>query len=105
MSSHKYDRNIIKNSLMRNANREIGICETIREVYDYVYNLPDSELKTNITEKLIDALTMAKKMGDRLTYYYKLTNDTTGNIGGNLKQIDKKEFHRTLRRRRKRICK
>lgn len=97
-----YNRAGVKESLTREANRELGICEQIRQVYDSVYELPEGKLKEEITEKLVDALIMAKKMGDRLTYYHKKYNDTTGHDGKNIKQLDKKAL---LEMRRNRIVK
>ena len=97
-----YTREEAKESLMKEANRELGICEQLRQVYDSVYELPESKLKTEITEKLVDALTMAKKMGDRLTYYYEKTHDASGHRGYNIVPVDKKAL---LRMRRNRIVK
>jgi len=44
----------------------------------------DSELREEITEKLVDALLMAKKMGRRLSYYFKTYHDMTGHQGKNI---------------------
>lgn len=81
---YKYNRYTLRNSLIRDANRELGICEQLRCVYDSVYELPNGELKKQITEKLVDAFIMAKKMGDRLTYLNETYHDTTGHKGENL---------------------
>jgi hypothetical protein len=80
------DRQELRNSLIRGANRELVICEQLRRVYDSVYELPEGKLKEQITEKLVDAFVMAKKMGDRLTYYNETYHDTTGNQGDNLRK-------------------
>ena len=37
------------------------ICEQLRRVYDSVYPMRDKKLKEEITEKLVDAFTTAKK--------------------------------------------
>jgi NTP pyrophosphatase (non-canonical NTP hydrolase) len=96
----KYTRESAKDSLTREANRELGICEQIRQVYDSVYKMTDEKLKEEITEKLIDALIMAKKMGDRLTYYYEKTHETSGHLGTNLKPINQQKLLK-MRRKRK----
>lgn len=80
-----YDRQEQRDSLIHGANWELVICEQLRRVYDSVYELPDGQLKEQITEKLIDAFIMAKKIADRLTYYYETYHDTTGNEGDNLR--------------------
>jgi hypothetical protein len=95
-------RDEIRISLTTDANRELGICEQIRQVYDSVYKIEDDKLRKEITEKLVDALIMAKKMGDRLTYYYVKTHDTGGHMGENLVPID---HDAVLKMRRTRICK
>lgn len=95
-----YNREGVRESLMRGVNKDLGICEQIRQVYDSVYKMPNGELKEEITEKLVDALIMAKKMGDRLTYYYKKTHDTTGHLGTTLKPVDQRVLLR-MRRARK----
>lgn len=65
--------------LKYHTNNKKHICETIRMIYDYVYELPDGQTKTAMTELLIDAIMMAKKMQDRLSYYQKTYEDNTGN--------------------------
>lgn len=65
--------------LKYHTNNKKHICETIRLIYDYVYELPDGDAKESMTELLIDAITMAKKMQDRLVYYQKTYHDDTGN--------------------------
>ena len=98
-----YTREEIKKDLMTGVNKEIGICETLRGVYDVVYDMPDGESKTQMTEKLIDALHMAKKMGDRLTYYAQTYSDKTGAWGENLTPIDQDKINSLGRKRRNRI--
>ena len=96
-----YRRNEVKKSLMRSASRELGICEQLRIIYDSVYQLPENELKEKITEGLVDALMMAKKMGDRLTYYYIKTKDTSGHLGVELKKIPEFQSLAKIRSTRK----
>ena len=69
-------RHIAKKSLITGTNNKKHICETLRLVYDEIHDLPDNE---KITELLIDAIIMAKKMQDRLSYYQKTYKDNTGN--------------------------
>lgn len=45
------------------------ICEVHREIYDLVYELPPSQNKTSIEEKLEEAFLMAKKMNAKLRQY------------------------------------
>ena len=85
-----YTREEIKFDLMHKANREMGICEKLRTIYDVVYTLPESEQKTNITEQLVDALLMAKKISDRFAYYVETYHDSTGHQGKHLKAVDQK---------------
>lgn len=68
-----------RQQLMYHTNNKKHICETIRLIYDYVYELPNGETKDAMTELLVDAISMAKKMQDRLVYYQKTYNDNTGN--------------------------
>lgn len=76
-----------RRSLTRKTGAGLGICEQLRFTYDSVHELPDSELKEQITEQLVDALIMAKKMQDRLSYYYKTYKDTTGHAGKNINYL------------------
>ena len=50
-----------RNTLIRGANSVQGICETLRLTYDLICDLPDKELKEKITERLVEAMVMAKK--------------------------------------------
>lgn len=84
------DREAVKINLITGVNRQLGICEQLRIIYDSVYKLPDGELKNKITDGLVDAMIMAKKMGDRLLYYHDLTHDETGHEGRNL--VDHKPY-------------
>ena len=70
------ERQLAKRSLITGTNNKKHICETLRLIYDEVYQLEDNEL---ITELLIDAMVMAKKMQNRLVYYQKRYKDDTGN--------------------------
>lgn len=74
-------RSWYEQNLKYHTNNKKHICETLRLIYDYVYELPDGKSKESMTELLIDAITMAKKMQDRLSYYQKTYKDNTGNKG------------------------
>ena len=81
------DRKYAKESLIRGVNNKKHICETLRMIYDEVHEMPDSDTKTNMTELLIDAMSMAKKMQNRLSYYQKTYKDNTGNKAINIVRL------------------
>lgn len=85
------DREAVRINLIRGINRQLGICEQLRIIYDSVHKLSEAELKQKITDGLVEAMIMAKKMGDRLQYYHDITHDKTGHAGINLK-TDKKPY-------------
>ena len=82
-------------TLMRDVNSIKGICEVLRLIYDEIYSLENNE---KITELLVDAMMMAKKMHNRLTYYKTTYNDTTGH---NLKNLERLRGCRDRERMRK----
>ena len=98
-----YTREEIKESLTKGISKEMGICETIRYVYDLVYELPDGEAKTQMTEKLIDALWMAKKMGNRIEYYYRTYRDKSGSWGEHLVHQRNDDIRLLIKKRRSRV--
>ena len=53
-------------------------------VYDDIHDLPDKAKVERMRENLVDAVIMAKKMAERLDYYYKTYADKTGNQGKKL---------------------
>lgn len=63
-------------SLIKGTNNKKHICETLRLIYDQVH---EKEGNDEIVKLLIDAMTMAKKMQNRLAYYQKTYKDNTGN--------------------------
>lgn len=89
-----YTREEVRESLIHESNRELGICEQIRWLYDLVYPMPEGEWKERMTEMLVDTLMMAKKMADRLAYYANTYKDDSGNKGKNLKPVDKEGLFR-----------
>ena len=98
----EYTREEIKWDLVKGVSKELGICETLRNVYDLVYEMPESEVKTQMTEKLTDALLMGKKMGDRLTYYAQTYKDPTGAWGEHLVHQSNDQLRVLIHKRRSR---
>lgn len=93
-------RKIILDSIRNESSGYLTICEQIRFIYDTVYQLPDGEIKEDLTEKLIDAFNMGKKMNSRLQRYKRETNSQTGSAGSNLMRLDHVEERQKLRRER-----
>jgi hypothetical protein len=93
-------RRAVKNSLMMGAISRMGICEKLRFIYDEVHELEDAGAKERITELLVDAMIMGKKMSDRLNYYKKTYNDTTGSGGKNIAGIAGASSRKKFRRAR-----
>jgi hypothetical protein len=93
-------RSKARRSLICDANSHQCICETLRSVYDLVHGFPESEWKSKITELLIDALMMGKKMDARLVYYQGTYGDDTGNKASDLKFIDGNSKTRKMRQKR-----
>jgi len=89
-----------RRSLICDANSHACICETLRSIYDLIHDLPENEWKRKITDLLIDALMMGKKMDARLVYYQKTYGDDTGNKASDLKFIDGNSKTREMRRAR-----
>ena len=90
-------RNKSRRSLMYQTNAILGICEQLRFIYDDVYTLPEGDVKYRMTERLVDAIAMAKRMMDRLNYLTKKYQDTTGHKGKNL--IVLQNNHKRIRMR------
>lgn len=88
--------------LITGTNKFACICETLRSTYDLIHDMEDKELKEQITTKLVEAYTMAKKMADRLGYY-KTTypDDTSGHGGENLVRIPDSVKRKQIRGARK----
>jgi len=91
----------LKKSLTKDADRFLVLCEQIRFVYDIVYEMPEGETKDLLTERLIDAFGLAKKMGDRLDYYRSKYKDQTGNHGKNIVYLEHNKSR--MYRRKKRL--
>jgi hypothetical protein len=84
------------NTLKSQAHYLLTLCEQLRFVYDDVAQLPDGELKDSMTEKLVDALIMAKRMNGRLVDYKKTVGKYSGAHGAHL-------IHLTDTKKRKRL--
>ena len=64
-------REHLRHTLTTQSSRHLTICEQLRFVYDDVAEIQDEALRISMTEKLIDAIGMAKKINDRLVFYKK----------------------------------
>lgn len=90
-----------RRTLMYQANSHQCICETLRMIYDDVHDLPDKEKVERMRENLVDAVIMAKKMAERLDYYYKTYADKTGHSGKQLVGLQNTNQKLKMRRARK----
>lgn len=93
-------RRVVRDSLTKEAGRHLTICEQLRFIYDIVHELPDPILKEELTERLVDAFNMGKKMNSRLAHYKRLYSDKTGSEGSNLIKLEHTEVRRMLRNER-----
>jgi hypothetical protein len=91
-------RKKIKKSLTQDANKYYDICESLRCTYDALYK----EKYALVVERLIDAMILAKKMANRLTYYKEVYKDKTGKSGGTIKVIPASEALKKKQERRNR---
>jgi len=77
-----------KRDLTMEANTVMGICEVLRMIYDSLCEIDGFKpQKEQMTERLVDAVLMVKKMAERLAYYRDKYHDDTGNAGHNLKHL------------------
>lgn len=93
-------RKAVRKSLTKEAGRYLTICEQLRFTYDLVHELPDPALKEELTERLIDAFNMGKKMNSRLAHYKRLHKDDTGSGGSNLIKLEHTKARKRLRNER-----
>lgn len=77
-------RRAVFESLTTCASRQLTICEQFRFIYDTVAQIKDEDIKKDLTEKIIDAFHMAKKMNSRLAHYKRKYIDKTGHRGKSL---------------------
>ena len=89
-----------RKSLIYGTNRFRCICETLRLIYDEIYDMKDLELKERITDLLVDAMVMGKKMHQRMAYYKTKYNDTTGHNAKNITRIPGSSARAKMRRAR-----
>ena len=93
------NKEALKTALTTGASEYLTICEQLRFIYDDVHNLPYEE-KQNLTEKLITAINMAKKMNARLAHYKRVIGDNTGSAGANLLKLEQTKERAILRNSR-----
>ncbi len=94
-------RRVVKQNLTQAASRHLTICEVLRFTYDTVDQLPDGEIKDDLTEKLIDAMNMGKKIMSRLAHYKRTMGDKTGSSGSGLIKLDHTRRRERIRSQRK----
>lgn len=80
------DREVLLHSMTRVASNRLTICEQIRFIYDTVFELPEGEVKRDLTDKLLVAFEMGKKMNSRLAHYKRLYKGS-GHTGRNLLKL------------------
>lgn len=78
----------------------LGICEVFRFIYDKIEDMEDEKLRDEISELLVDAMFMAKKMNKRMRYYRDKYGDFTGSGGKNLKHVPGDNSRRKMRKMR-----
>lgn len=95
-------REVVLESLTREASDKLTVCEVLRFIYDDVCSLGSNDyLKGEIITKLVDAMNMAKKMDSRLSHYKrKYEGDKTGHTGSSLIKITDSEQRKKLRSER-----
>lgn len=96
----KDERKALFESLTTDASAHLTICEQLRFIYDTVYYFPEGEIKDDLTEKLLRALLMGKKMNSRLQRYKRETGDKTGSAGSNLARLSNTAERKKLRKGR-----
>lgn len=90
-------REAVRKALTTGASRTMTICEQLRFIYDTVYQLPDGAIKEDLTEKLIDAFNMGKKMNARLAHLKRKYIDKTGHRGKSLVKLTDTRLRERLR--------
>ena len=101
MTISKREMRWARKTLMLKANGTLGICETLRMIYDLIEDHPDPKIKELATRRLLDAIVMAKNMSNRLRYYKDKYGDTTGGGFHNLFKLHGCNKRSKLRLRRK----
>ena len=95
------DRRAALESLTKDASSRLTICEQLRFVYDTVYLLPDGEIRQDLTNKLVVAFGMGKKMNSRLAHYKRKYEDESGRTGKSLLHLGHTEERKRMREVRK----
>ncbi len=98
--TNEVTRKAILHTMAKDAHDYLTICEQLRYIYDTVYDLTDEDVKSDLTEKLIDAFAMAKKMNKRLVQYKRQYQDSTGHSGSNLVYLRHPEERTKIRSKR-----
>ena len=91
---------MLRGGLTTGASKRLTICEQLRFIYDTVYQMEDGELKDDLTEKLIDALAMGKKMNSRLRILTRRYVDPNGHHGQSLLVLNHNRTRKNMRRDR-----
>lgn len=86
-------------SLTTDAAHRLTLCEQLRFIYDVVDKLEDQNVKQDLTDKLVIALNMAKKMNSRLAHY-KRNYPKEGNGGKNLPLLKDTDERKQIRQTR-----
>lgn len=94
-------RRVVLESIAYEASNYLTICEQIRFAYDTVLQIEDEVIKQDLTEKLIDAFLMGKKMNSRLEKYKRETGSVTGSAGSNLLRIPATRARKRIRGERR----
>lgn len=89
----------LKQSLTTDASNRLTICEQLRFIYDSVHELPP-EIRQEITDKLIVAFDMGKKMNSRLAHYKRKYLDESGRTGKSLLYLEYTEERKKIRMER-----
>lgn len=90
-----------KRKLMREANSCDCVCEKLRTIYDVIHEFKDEALKEELTEKLVDAFVMVKKMHDRLGYYQSTYEPQSDEKPTKLRYLPGRQERLEMRRKRK----
>lgn len=93
-------REQVYKDLSTQVNTHECICESLRLVYDLVHELDPGPLRSKLTERLIDAFIMGKKMQARLIHYRQVYPDDPGSMGHHLRAMPGAEDRLRMRQER-----
>lgn len=94
------EREIILHAISKDASSRLTICEQIRFIYDTVLKIEDEAIKQDLTDKLIIAFNMGKKMNSRLAHYKRAYTDQGGRTGRNLLWLKQTKERKEIRANR-----